>query len=163
MFTKFNALFSCFSNLNPSILTNLFQSCYLSLHGSALWNISSSLCILEVSFNKILCRIWKLPHASHTAAVHCTAGLHSLFNQILLRSYKLLCSAEKCSSATIIAIFQHFSALCYTSIGYNMLAGHKFAETHLEADVESRTIIRSIRSNQSFYSRKSRTYFNSFL
>ena len=81
MLTKFNALFSCFPNLDPSILTTLFQSYCLSLHGSALWNISSrSLQTLEVSFNKILRRIWKLPHASHTAVVHRTAGLHSLFN-----------------------------------------------------------------------------------
>ena len=50
MLTKFNALFSCFPNLDPSILTNLFQSYCLSLHGSALWNISSrSLQTLEVS------------------------------------------------------------------------------------------------------------------
>lgn len=148
MLTKFNALFSCFPNLDPSILTNLFQSYCLSLHGSALWNISSrSLQTLEVSFNKILRRIWKLPHASHTAIVHCTAGLHSLFNQILLWSYKLLCSAEKCSSATVRAIFQHSSALCYTSVGYNMLAGHKFAKTYLEVDIEIGTIICNIRSN----------------
>ena len=38
------------------------------------------------------------------------------------------------------------SALCYTSIGYNMLAGHKFVKTYLEADVEIGAIIRSIRS-----------------
>ena len=134
-------------NLDPSILTNLFQSYCLSLHGSALWNISSrSLQTLEMSFNKILRRIWKLPHASHTAVVHCTAGLHSLlnFNQILLSSYKLLCSAKKCSSATVRAIFKHSSALCYTSVGYNILAGRKFAKTYLEADVEIGTIIRSI-------------------
>ena len=30
MLTKFNALFSCFPNLDPSILTNLFQSYCLS-------------------------------------------------------------------------------------------------------------------------------------
>ena len=153
MLTKFNALFSCFPNLDPSVLTNLFQSYCLSLHGSALWNVSSSsLRTLEVSFNKILRRIWKLPHASHTAAVHCTAGLHSLFNQILLRSQNLLCSAERCSSATVRAIFQQSSALCCTSIGYNMLAGHKFVKTYLEADVEIGAIIRSIRSkiNHSF-------------
>ena len=32
------------------------------------------------------------------------------------------------------------------SIGYNMLAGHKFAKAYLEVDVEIGTIIRSIRS-----------------
>ena len=149
MLTKFNALFSCFPNLDPSILTNLFQSYCLSLHGSALWNLSSSsLRTLEVSFNKILRRIWKLPHASRTAVVHCTAGLRSLFNQIFQRSYNLLCSAEKCSSATVRAIFQHSSALCYTSVGYNLLAGCRLVKTYQEADIEIGTIIRSIRSNQ---------------
>ena len=41
MVTKFNALLRCFPNLDPSILTNLFQFYCLSFHGSALWNISS--------------------------------------------------------------------------------------------------------------------------
>ena len=149
MLTKFNALLSCFPNLDPTILTYLFQSYCLSLHGSALWNISSrSLQSLEVSFNKVLRRIWKLPHASHTAIVHCTAGLHSLFNQVLLRSNKLLCSAEKCSSNTVREIFGHSSVLCYTSVGYNKLSGLKFAKVYSEADVETGTIIRSIRSGR---------------
>ena len=43
-------------------------------------------------------RIREVPLASHTAAVHCTAGLHSLFNQVLLGFYKPLCPAEKCSN-----------------------------------------------------------------
>ena len=43
------------------------------------------------SFNKILRRIWKLPHASHTAVVHCTAGLHSL----LIRFF---CGRTSCSA-----------------------------------------------------------------
>ena len=44
--------------------------------------------IFPVCGSKVLRRIWKLPHASHTAVVHYTAGLHSLFKQVLLRSYK---------------------------------------------------------------------------
>ena len=62
MLTKFNALLCCFPNLDPVILTKPFQSYCLSLHGSALWNISLRyLQTLEVSFNKVLHRIWKLP------------------------------------------------------------------------------------------------------
>ena len=136
--------------LDPVILTKLFQSYCLSLHGSALWNIfSRSLQTLEVSFNKVLHRIWKLPHASHTAVVHCTAHLHSLFNQFYQRSYKLLCSAEKSSSDIVRAIFKHSSELCYSSIGYNKLGGVKFAKSYTEADVEIGTIIRNIRSGLS--------------
>ena len=121
---------SCFSDLDPVILTKLFQFYCLSLHGSALWNISSrSLQTLELSFNKVL-------RASHTDVVHCTAHLHSLFNQVLQRSYNLLCSAEKCSSDIVRAIFKHCSELCYSSVGYNKLAGVKFAKCYTEADVE---------------------------
>ena len=150
MLTKSNALLCCFPNLDPVILTNLFQSYCLSLHGSALWNISSrSLQTVEVSFNKVLRRIWKLPRASHTAVVHCTAHLHSLLNQVLQRSYKLLCSAEKCSSDIVRAIFKHSSELCYSSVGYKKLAGVKFAKSYTEADVEIGTIIRNIRSGLS--------------
>ena len=139
----------CFPNLDPTVLTYLFQSYCLSLHWSALWNISpKSLQSLEVSFNKVLRRIWKLPHAPHTAVVHCTADLRSLFNQVLLCSHKLLCSAEKCSSNTVRDIFSHLSALCFTPDGYNKLVGPKYAKVYLEADVEIGTIIQSIRSGQ---------------
>ena len=97
------------------------------------------------SFSKVLHGIWKLPCVSHTAVVHCTARLHSLFNQVIQRSYKLLCSAEKCRSETVRAIFKHSSELCYTSVGYTKLAGLKFARIYTEADVEIGTIIQSIR------------------
>ena len=130
------------SQSDPITLTKLFQSYCLSLHGSALWNISSrSLQTLEVSFNKVL-------RASHTAVVHCTAHLHSLFNQVLQHSYKLLCSAKKCSSENVRVIFKHSSELCYFSVGYKF-AGVKFAKSYTEADVEIGTNIRNIRSGLS--------------
>ena len=164
MLTKFNALLCCFPNLDPVILTMLFQPYCLSLHGSALRNISSrSLQTLEVSFNKVLRRI---PRASHTAVVHCTAHLHSLFNQFYQCSYKLLCSAEKSSSDIVRAIFKHSSELCYSSIGYNKLGGVKFAKSYTEADAEIGTTICNIRSGLSTYkhSQKSRRcYSNSIL
>ena len=55
----------------------------------------------------VLRRIWNLPRASHTAVVHCTACLHSLFNQVLQCSYKLLCSAEKCPSDAVRAFLSN--------------------------------------------------------
>ena len=95
MVTKFNALLRCFPNLDPTILTNLFQSYCLSFHGSALWNISSrSLQSLEVSFNKVLHRIWKLPHASHTAGLQSFQPSSSTLQQTDLLSWE-------CSSNTV--------------------------------------------------------------
>ena len=90
MVTKFNALLHCFPNLDPTILTNLFQFYCLSFHGSALWNISSrSLQSLEVSFNKVLRRIWKLPHASHTAGLQSFQPSSSTLQQTDLLSWEM--------------------------------------------------------------------------
>ena len=102
----------------------------------------------EVSFIKILCRIWKLPHASHTVVEFTALLVCSLFNQVL-HSNKLLCSAEKCSN-TVRETFRHSSSvLCYTSVGYNKLVGPKFAKVYSEADVETGAILQSIKSSQS--------------
>ena len=81
MIRKANSLLCSFSNLSPIVLTCLFRSVCLSLYGCALWNISSKcLKMLEVSFNKILRRIWNLPYNSHMRMVHGTAKLPILFN-----------------------------------------------------------------------------------
>ena len=112
MLTKINTatLLSSFPNLNPSILTNLFQSYSLSLHGSALWNtFSRSLQTLEVSFNKILRRIWKLPHASHTAIVHCTARLHIILSYST-RFSNVLTSSSAQQKNVLLTLLEQFSS-----------------------------------------------------
>ena len=126
----------------------LFRTDCLALHGSALWNTSSkSMNTLEVSFNKVLRRIWKLLRNSHTSIVHCTSHLQSLFNQtqVLQRSHNLLSTAEKCSSMTVRDIFLDSSELCYTIIGYNRRAGSKFENSYSITDMDYGTIIRNIR------------------
>ena len=49
---------------------------------------------LEISFNKLLCRIWRLPARSHTTIMHHIARLPSLFNVIHSHSLSLLHSAD---------------------------------------------------------------------
>ena len=59
-----NCLLSTFYAANPIVKTTLFHSFCLSLYGSALctWRLSSSnLRSLEVTFNNLLRKIWKLP------------------------------------------------------------------------------------------------------
>ena len=61
MVKKANHLLISFSGVGPSVLTRLFHSFCLSLYGAALWSLSSpSIRALEVSFNKLLRRIWRL-------------------------------------------------------------------------------------------------------
>ena len=61
MVAKANCLFASFPRVGPSVLTHLFRSYCLSLHGSCLWSLSSpALHSIEVAFNKILRKIWHL-------------------------------------------------------------------------------------------------------
>ena len=85
---KADHLLVAFVGVGPEVLTRLFHSFCLSLYGSALWSLSCpSIRSLEVSFNKFLRRIWRLPAHSHTTIVHHTARLPSLFN--VIRSHSI--------------------------------------------------------------------------
>ena len=64
---KANHLLVSFAGIGPGILTRLFQCFCLSFYGAALWTLNCpAIKSLEVSFNKILRRIWSLPARSHT-------------------------------------------------------------------------------------------------
>ena len=79
MVKKTNCLLASFPRVGPFILTRLFQSYCLSLYGSALWSLSCpALHLIEVAFNRVLGRIWRLPYRSHTGIVHLVANLDSL-------------------------------------------------------------------------------------
>ena len=92
---KANCLFASFPRVDlSSIMTHLFQSYCLLLHGCSLWSLSSpALHNIEVAFNKILCKIWRLHYRSHTAIVHHVAKLDSLFSVVYRRSHYLLFTA----------------------------------------------------------------------
>ena len=91
---KANLLFCNFKLCSPHTLTFLFCSYCLSLYGCSLWRLDSpSMNLIEVAFNKILRRIWKLPFNSHTRIVHSTAHLLSHFNVVSARSLSSLSSA----------------------------------------------------------------------
>ena len=89
MCRRANCPLSTFYAANPVVKTTLFRSFCLSrsLYGSALWRLSSSsLRSLEVTFNNLLRKIWKLPRQCHTSILHCTSSLQSLFNVVVYRS-----------------------------------------------------------------------------
>ena len=73
---KSNYLLSTFSSCDLLVKTKLEDSHCLSLYGSVLWNMGNKqIKSLEVIFNNILCRIWKLPRHCHTGILHQIAGV----------------------------------------------------------------------------------------
>jgi hypothetical protein len=146
MIKKANCIFASFPRVGPAILTRLFQSYCLSLHGSALWSLScSGLSAIEIAFNKCLRRIWNLPSCSHTRIVHLVAKLHSLFNVVYRRTSALLRAAARCPSELVRTIFYASSSVCYSFSGFNIL----FGDRHLKHyDLQSQicaNVIRSLR------------------
>ena len=151
MIRKANSLLCSFSNLSPIVLTYLFHSFCLSLYGCALWNISSKcLKTLEISFNKILRRIWNLPYNSHTRIVHGTAKLPSLFNLTFNRTTTLFTISQKCSSYLVKYIFCKSASCCFTFLGYNLNYGSKLCKNNLIQDQFRSNVIKDIGSAQPF-------------
>ena len=135
-----------FTGVDPATLTHLFRSFCLSLHGAALWNLSyPTLCSLEVAFNNILRKLWRLPFNCHTRILHLTARLKSLFNVIFCKSRSILCSAtSKCPSSLIHAIFSSSANLCYTTVGYNSLYGISHLKQDFPEDAYCVAIVRDL-------------------
>ena len=147
MVKKANCLLCSFTGADPATLTHLFRSFCLSLHGAALWNLSNpTLCSLEVAFNNILRKLWRLPFNCHTRILHLTARLKSLYNVIFYRSRSFLCSAtSKCPSSLVRAIFSSSASLCYTSVGYNSLYGISHLKQYFPEDAYCAAIVRNLR------------------
>ena len=120
MVAKANYLFASFPGVGPSIMTHLFRSYCLSLHGSSLWSLSSpALHFIEVTFNKTLRNIWRLHYHSHSAIVHLVAKLDSLFNVVYCRSNS---TASKCPSMLVRAVFRYSATVCEFSTEYLILS-----------------------------------------
>ena len=143
---KANHLLVSFAGVGPGILTRLFQCFCLSLYGAALWTLNCpAIKSLEISYNKILRRIWSLPARSHTTIVHHVARLPSLFNLIRSRSLSLLRTANLCSSHLVWSLFHQSSLCCYTFCGFNSLFGQRYLKHCNQQYAECADIIRSFR------------------
>ena len=115
---KANLMLHTFSAADPSIKSRLLKFYCLSLYGCSLWNLSChSLCSIEVSFNNILQRIWRLPRNCHTGILHLTAFLPSIFNLILSRSLTLLSRTLSSPSCVIRTVFHDSSKMVFTQTG----------------------------------------------
>ena len=146
MVAKANCLFASFPRVGPSVLTHLFRSYCLSLHGSCLWSLSSpALHSIEVAFNKILRKIWHLHYRSHSAIVHCVAKLVSLFNVVYRRSNSLLSAASNCPSMLVRTVFRDSATVCYSFSGYNKLFGGTHLKTYDPQYLICADVIRALR------------------
>ena len=146
MVKKANYVLVTFPYVGPHILTKLFQFYCLSLYGSSLWLLSSPvLHSIEVAFNKILWKIWRLPRHSHTGIVHSVANLCSFYNVVCLRSQSLMLYAMSCSSLLARQIFSDSCSLCYSFSGYNSMCGHHHLKRYDVQDTICASVIRALR------------------
>ena len=139
-------LFASFPRVGSPVLSRLFQSYCLSLYGSSIWSLSSSsLHNLEIAFNKILRRIWRLPNRSHTGIVHLVAKLDSLFNVTFRRSNSLLRAASECPSVLVQTVFRDASSACFSFCGYNSMFGHRHLKGYDSQYETCAAVIRAFR------------------
>ena len=118
----------------------------LSLYGASLWKASSlELQSLEIAYNNILRKIWRLPRHCHTSILHCVSSGSSVFNTVLGRSSQLVASSEKKGSNLLIDVFTDSPSLVYTSFGYNSVYYHRHRRNYRDCDKMCDAFIREAR------------------
>lgn len=152
MCKKANIVLSTFSSCDPQVKTILFSSHCLSLYGGALWDIScSQLNSLEVAFNNILRRIWKLPKNCHTRILHKVAHLESLFNRVLHLTDQFSEKGLKSNSSLISESFMLFYNNVFTPTGSNRYCDRgKYVKFYYQEDLVCADFVRRLRINNSF-------------
>ncbi len=152
MCKKANIVLSTFSSCDPQVKTILFSSHCLSLYGGALWDIScSQLNSLEVAFNNILRRIWKLPKNCHTRILHKVAHLESLFNRVLHLTDQFSEKGLKSNSSLISESFMLFYNNVFTPTGSNRYCDRgKYVKFYYQEDLVRVDFVRRLRINNSF-------------
>ena len=136
MVRKANCLLTTFSCADSLVKTLLFRSFCLSVYGAPLWRLSSkALKSLEVSFNKILRRIWHLPPDSYTSMVHCTSYLSSVFNLVYSRCSSLIHRTCNSSSYIVSSIVSEALGNCHSFCGFNYMYDSCFTRVYSNIDM----------------------------
>jgi hypothetical protein len=122
---KANSVLCKFSALDPFVKCFLIKSYCLSLYGSPLWSLSSSsIKLIEVALNKLLRKVWNLPHKSHTGIVHCTAQIPTVSNMLYDRFCSLFSCAISSYSSVVRSVFADSAQYVYSFTGYNFVYGY---------------------------------------
>lgn len=148
MCRKANHLLQTFAPCGPLVKTKLVLTHCLSLYGAVLWKLScKQIKSLEIAFNNILRRIWKLPRHCHTRILHLTAGTESLFNKIVIMFTKFVSKSLISDSLMIRHTFSVSSRSVFTPIGYNFKYINMFIKNYSEDDVICAEFVRDLRLN----------------
>ena len=144
---KANCVLYKFGAVDPFVKSYLLKSYCLSLYGCPLWSLSSpSIKLIEIALNKLLRRVWNLPHHSHSGIVHCTAKISRVSNIICDRFCALSSPSLSSQSDFVRSIFLHSSQYAYSFIGYNSLYGNTHYRYSSEPESRAAYIIRQLRS-----------------
>ena len=142
-----NSVLFQFKGCDPGTKMKLFNAYCLSLYGCSLWRLDApDLKSLNVSFNKVIRRIWKLPYNCHTSIAHSVGLTASIYNIIYSRFKKLLSSASSHPSRLIRSVFRDSSQICNSSfVVYNYMYGNSHCKSYSTEDVAVGYLIREIR------------------
>ena len=106
---KANCVLYKFGAVDPFVKSYLLKSYCLSLYGCTLWPLSSpSIKLIKIALNKLLYRVWNLPHHSHSGIVHCIAKICHVSN-IYDRFIALFSRSLSSESDCVRSIFLHSS------------------------------------------------------
>ena len=117
---KDDSMLYTFRSADPVVKTFLIKMYCLSLYGCHTWSLSSK-CLfhIQVAMNKILRKVWNLPHRLHTSIVHCTADIPTICNIVYFRSCKFL--SRSLYTVLCTYCFFHHSRIVITCLHFSRI------------------------------------------
>jgi len=142
---KENYLLHVFTGCDPLVKTKLIASHCLTLYGCVLWRLDcKQIKSLEIAFNNILRKVWRLPRCCHYGILHCVANINSIYNQVSHRFSNFLTRALKSDSPLIQTVYQWASNRTFTAPGFNNLCKKNFVKVYTVDDHICAEFIRDI-------------------
>ena len=151
MCRKANGILHTFGSCIPPIQNQLVV---ITLFGSVLWRLDCrKIKTLDVTFNNLLRRIWKLPRRCHTGILHCIARTDGVYNIIIRCCISFIHRATNTTSNTIVYVLftigPAFQVVMAT--GYNLMYRSKYLKHYSEDDYLHAQYIRDIRLGHLFF------------
>ena len=163
MCRKANSILHTLGSCSPPVQNQLVVAHCLSLlnFGSLLWSLDCrKIKTLDVAFNNLLRRIWKLPRRCHTGILHCIAWTDGIYNGIIIRRcISFIHRATNTTSNTIVrSVYNWASSQVFTATGYNLMYRSKYLKHLPEDDYLCAEYIRDIRLGHLFFDTRDTTH-----
>ena len=160
MCRKANSILHTFGSCSPPVKNQLVVTHCLSLFGSVLWRLDCrKIKSLDVAFNNLLRRIWKLPRRCHTGILHCITRTDGIYNIIIRRCISFIHQATNTTSNTIVrSIYNWASSQVVTATGYNLMYRTKYLKQYSEDDYFCAQYIRDIQLGHLFFDTRDTTH-----